>query len=77
MTSTPCWLAVRSTLMTRTWVAAPRQVRFPPRTFRFTTAGRIAYSPRQFVASMSVWARKVNSAPFSLPRCLTSLRFSS
>jgi len=33
------------------WVAAPRQVLFPPQTLRFTTAGRIACSARQFVAS--------------------------
>ena len=35
MTSTPCWVAVRSTLMIRPWVAAPRQVRLPPHTLRF------------------------------------------
>lgn len=51
MASTPCWPAVRSTVITRPWVAAPRQVRLPPHTLRLTTAGRMACSPRQLVAS--------------------------
>ena len=52
MASTPCWDAVRSTLIIRPWVSAPRQVRLPPHTLRLTTAGRMACSARQFVASM-------------------------
>jgi hypothetical protein len=33
------------------WVSAPRALRFPPQTLRITTAGRIACSARQLVAS--------------------------
>jgi hypothetical protein len=37
--------------MMRPWVTAPRKVRLPPQTLRFTTAGRITCSARQFVVS--------------------------
>lgn len=50
ISSRACWAAVLSTLMMVPWVAAPRQVRFPPHTFRLTTAGRMACSARQLVA---------------------------
>ena len=46
-----CWEAVRKTLATVPWVAAPRQVRWPLHTWRLTTAGRMACSQRQLVAS--------------------------
>jgi hypothetical protein len=36
---------VSSTDMNTSWARAPTQVRFPPQTFRCTTAGRIACSP--------------------------------
>jgi len=57
--------AVRMRLIILAWVAAPRQVLFPPQTLRFTTAGRIACSARQFVASTPSCVRKVNRASFS------------
>ena len=60
--------------MIRLWVAAPRQVRLPPHTLRLTTAGLIACSALQFVASTPSWVRKVNSASRSFMRWLTSLR---
>ena len=44
------------------WVAAPRQERLPPHTLRVTTAGRMACSARQLVASMAGLRRNVNSA---------------
>ena len=42
MGSIPRWLAVRMVLMIRLCAAAPFQVRLPPHTLRFTTAGRMA-----------------------------------
>ena len=57
MGSRPCWTAVRSALMIRPWVVAPRQVLFPPQTLRLTTAGLIACSARQLVASTPGWLR--------------------
>ena len=65
MASTPCCDAGRSTLIMRPWVVAPRQVRLPPQTFRFTTAGLTACSARQLVASVPGWVRKLNKS-FSL-----------
>src|SRR5947209_10636687 len=47
MTSTgsrSCIRAVRVTLVNTCWVAAPRQVMFPPQDLRLTTAGRMARS---------------------------------
>ena len=44
MASTPCWVAVRMTLMTVPCVRPPRAVRLPPQTFLFTTAGRMPCS---------------------------------
>jgi len=38
------WRQVRKKLLRISWVGAPAQVRLPPNTFRFTTAGRIACS---------------------------------
>ena len=38
--STPCWAAVRMTLIMTDWARPPLSVRSPPQTFRFTTAGR-------------------------------------
>ena len=70
----PCWVAVRIALMIRPWVAAPRQVRLAPHTSRFTTAGRMACSLRQLVASTSGLSRKVKRASASAVRCLTSRR---
>jgi len=61
--------AVRSALMIRPWVAAPRQVRLPPETLRTTTAGRMACSPRQLVAPTSGCWRKVKRASRSAVRC--------
>ena len=36
--SAPCWWAVRRNVMMRPWVSAPGSDRFPPQTFRLTTA---------------------------------------
>ena len=44
---------VSSTDINASWARAPTQVRFPPQTLRFTTAGRIACSTSQFVGSTS------------------------
>src|SRR5713226_223312 len=43
--------AVRRRLARMYWVWAPRAERLPPHTLRITTAGRIACSARQLVAS--------------------------
>ena len=43
---------MRTTLDSTCWVSAPRRVRLPPHTLRMTTAGRIACSARQLVASI-------------------------
>src|SRR2546430_12887702 len=40
-----------TTLFRSSWPCAPFSVLFPPQTLRATTAGRMACSPRQFVAS--------------------------
>ncbi len=78
MASAPCWRAVRSTLMIRPWVTAPAALLFPPYTFLLTTAGLIACSPRQFVASQPC-SRNVNraSSASSRARCATNRRFGS
>ena len=47
------WRAVRTTLARICWVRAPWGVRFPPQILRLTTAGRMACSARQLVASTS------------------------
>ena len=52
------WRAVRTTLASTCWVSAPRRVRLPPHTLRVTTAGRMACSARQLVASMDGSQRK-------------------
>jgi len=62
ITSRFCWAAVRMRLIIPCLGGAPRQVLFPPQTSRFTTAGRIACSARQFVASTPSCVRKVNRA---------------
>ena len=55
----PRWRAVRTTLDSTCPVSAPlRRVRLPPHTLRMTTAGRIAYSARQLVASILESRRK-------------------
>ena len=64
-----CWQAVRMTEASVCCVAAPRQERLPPHTLRVTTAGRMAWSARQLVASMAGLRRKLNSAVHSLVRC--------
>src|ERR1700675_2531155 len=61
---------VRTTLARTCCVSAPRRVRLPPQIFRATTAGRIACSARQFVASMPGTHRKANTAGNSVARCL-------
>ena len=48
---------------------APTQVRFPPHTFRCTTAGRIACSPSQLVGSTSGWLRNVNHSSKCFHKC--------
>lgn len=47
-----------STVESVAWVAAPCRVRLPPQTVRLTTAGRIACSARQLVASTSSGMRR-------------------
>ena len=63
------WQAVRMTEASVCCVAAPRHERLPPHTLRVTTAGRMACSARQLVASMAGLRRKLNSAVHSLVRC--------
>ena len=72
-TSRPRWRAVRTTLDSTCWVSAPRRVRLPPHTLRMTTAGRIACSARQLVASIDGSRRKRNTAGNSLAKCLAGL----
>ena len=51
-------VAVRMREVRIYWVCAPRQERLPPQTLRVTTAGRMACSARQLVASMAGLRRK-------------------
>ena len=46
---------VAKKLRRRSWAAAADPVRFPPKSLRLPTAGRMAYSAGQLVASMSLW----------------------
>ena len=62
------WRAVRTTLASTCWVSAPLRVRLPPQTLRVTTAGRMACSARQLVASTDGSHRKVNMAENSVAR---------
>ena len=62
------WRAVRTTLARTCWVSAPLRVRLPPHTLRMTTAGRMACSARQLVASTDGSHRNVKMAPNSLAR---------
>ena len=64
------WRAVRTTLASTCWVSAPRRVRLPPQTLRVTTAGRMACSARQLVASIDGSHKKRNTAGNSLAKCL-------
>ena len=64
------WRAVRRTLASTCWVSAPLRVRLPPQTLRVTTAGRMACSARQLVASIDGSHKKRNTAGNSLARCL-------
>ena len=54
----------------RVSLSAPLRVRLPPHTLRMTTAGRMACSARQLVASIDGSRRKRNAAGNSLARCL-------
>ena len=56
----PTRLHVSNTDINTPCAYASCQVRFPPHTLRFTTAGRIACSPSQLVGSTSGWLRNVN-----------------
>ena len=56
------WAAVRRTLASTCWLSAGRRVRLPPETFRMTSAGRMACSARQLVASTDGCHRKANTA---------------
>ena len=69
--------AVRTTLARTCWVSAPFRVRLPPHTLRMTTAGRMACSARQLVASTDGSHRKVKRAPNSLARCAAKRSASS
>ena len=60
--SRPRWRAVRTTLASTCWVSAPWRVRLPPHTLRMTTAGRMACSARQLVASSEGSHRRVSSS---------------
>ena len=51
-------------------VGVSLRVRLPPHTLRMTTAGRMACSARQLVASIDGSRRKRNTAGNSLARCL-------
>ena len=50
-------------------MSAPRRVRLPPQTLRMATAGRMACSARQLVASMDGSRRKRNTAGNSRAGC--------
>ena len=63
------WRAVRTTLASTCWLSAPWRVRLPPQTFRITTAGRMACSARQLVASIDRSHKKRNTAANSVARC--------
>ena len=54
-----CW-QVANTLARISWARAPAVVRLPPKTLRLTTAGRMACSAGQLVASMSSSYRNVS-----------------
>src|SRR3954468_5914154 len=69
----PARLHVSSTDINTSWARAPAQVRFPPHTFRFTTAGRIARSPSQLVGSTSGWLRNVNHSSQCFRKCADSV----
>ena len=60
---------VRRTEMSRSCACAPAGVRLPPQTLRFTTAGRMACSPIQFVASISGSRKKVKRHSRFRRRC--------
>ena len=75
--STLRWRAVRTTLARTCWVSAPLRVRLPPQTLRMTTAGRMACSARQLVASTDGCHRKVKRAPNSVARCAAKRSASS
>ena len=60
--------AVRMTLARTCWVCAPRVVRLPPQILRLTTAGRMACSARQLVASTSGAHKKAKTAANSRSR---------
>ena len=71
------WRAVRTTLARTCWVSAPLRVRLPPQTLRVTTAGRMACSARQLVASTDGSHRKVKMAPsYSKVHCAAVAGFS-
>ena len=71
------WRAVRTTLARTCWVSAPLRVRLPPQTLRVTTAGRMACSARQLVASTDGSHRKVKMAGNSMARCAAKRSASS
>ena len=60
MPSTPRREQVCRTDIRTAWACVPRGVRLPPQTLRFTTAGRIVCSERQFVAAIPSLTRNVN-----------------
>ena len=75
--SRPRRRAVRTMLASTCWVSAPWRVRLPPHTLRMTTAGRMACSARQLVASSDGSHRKRNTAGNSLARCAAKRSASS
>ena len=56
-------------------VRAPTGVRLPPHTLRFTTAGRIACSAFQFVASIRGFVRNENQWALWFHRCFANRSF--
>ena len=72
--SSPRWWVVRSTDARTCWVCAPRALRLPPQTLRSITAGRIAGSARQLVASIAGSPRNVKRAAASTVRWATKRR---
>ena len=75
--SRPRWRAVRTTLASTCWVSAPWRVRLPPHTLRMTTAGRMACSARQLVASSEGSHKKRNTAWNSVAKCAAKRSASS
>src|SRR6266540_804580 len=61
-------------LMRIAWARAPATVRFPPQTLRFTTAGRMACSAGQLVASTFLRSTKRKSASQLRRRCAARRR---